>query len=209
MIIVWYFVASFLAFIIFGAQIIVSNTFEKIKVQSKLTQYISQILSLVAFLVMYKVSSVKIPVLNLTGVISIKSVTLLIITVIVTAFIVSSCKKERHNLFEWFIGGVLMEIPQRLFMQTFFMIVLSGVENGYYIAILLNAILWVQFIILQEIISGSKINRVVIMDSISSAFFSIGVGLLYVQTGCILMTMLAHGLERIVSVKMGEYRGNI
>lgn len=67
------------------------------------------------------------------------------------------------------------------------------------IAIVMNTVLWVQYILIQDFLSGISINRATINKIIASACFSIGIGYLYASSGSILLTMLGHGMERILS----------
>lgn len=208
MILIWYIVASLTVMIGVGVQALTSMLFNKINFTSKVVQFIFPLCFLGMFFMMNALSPVRIPVLNIAGIFSLKNLIILSATVVITSFIVSFEKSEKHNLFEWCIQGVAMEIPQRLFMQTFFMIVLRtmGIENADWIAVLMNSVLWIQFIIIQDIMCGQKVNRKAIPKVLSSLVFSLGTGVLYVSSGCIVLTMFAHGAERIMSEKLRELK---
>lgn len=206
MVIVWYIIASLIVSLIFGIQVVVLNIFNKSGYRTILSKYNFQFLFLIGFCIMYLISPVKISIFNFYGVLSLKNILIFTITVVITSFIVSFEKSDKHDgLVEWFIQGVAMEIPQRLFMQTFFMIVLANmqIKNSNLVAIIMNTIIWIQFIIVQDFMNGKKINKTGLLKILSSVCFSLGVGALYVSTGSIMVTMIAHGAERILSQKLG------
>ncbi|WP_291579467.1 hypothetical protein [Clostridium sp. UBA6640] len=211
MILVWYIIASLIASIVFGLQILILMLFKKTNINTKLSKYVFQLLFLVAFFILYFNAPVKVPVLNIVGIFTFKNIIIFLVTIFLTSYIVSFEKCEKHNFFEWSLLGISMEIPQRLFMQTFFMIVLRNMKlnNADLISILLNTILWIQFIFAQDIICGQKINRSVIPKILSSVCFSLGMGMLYVWSGCIIVTMIGHGTERILSDKLREKNDSI
>lgn len=64
-------------------------------------------------------------------------------------------------------------------------------------------------IIVQEVMGGKKVSSAILPEVIASFWFSIWVGILYRDTGNIIMPMLAHGLERILAYKIREKFGNI
>ncbi|MCT4542440.1 MAG: CPBP family glutamic-type intramembrane protease [Vallitalea sp.] len=91
-----------------------------------------------------------------------------------------------------------MEIPQRLLAQNLFFVIIGNFHTWGFIKvpILLNAILWVQLILMQEVMNKKKLSNKVIFEIAASFWFSIFVGTLYYRTGNILVPMLCHGLER-------------
>ena len=128
----------------------------------------------------------------------------MLICIMPTAIIVCIGRKYKPNEpFKMgnFLNGASMEIPQRLLVQNLFVVL--GVNTIIYksitLAILLNALIWVQFILIQEIISGNKITLKIIPEIIASFWFSIWVGVIYMDTGNILIAMLTHGLQRIIT----------
>jgi hypothetical protein len=100
-----------------------------------------------------------------------------------------------------FLDGVSMEIPQRLLIQNLFIVL--GLNQVIYseltLGILLNAAIWVQFIIIQEVIIEKKVSFAVIPELTASFWFSIWVGILYRVTGNIVIALFTHGLQRIVT----------
>jgi hypothetical protein len=94
-----------------------------------------------------------------------------------------------------------MEIPQRLLVQN--MLVVLNVNIIIYgsmtLGIFLNSLIWIQFIIVQEFICGRKITKKIMPEIIASAWFSIWVGILYSMSGNIIVPMITHGLERLVT----------
>jgi hypothetical protein len=108
----------------------------------------------------------------------------------------SKCNKF---IFNDFIDGAVMEIPQRLLDQNLFFLMIEDFQHTWgfiQVPILLNAILWVQFILMQEMMNKRKFSNKVIFEIAASFWFSFFVGLLYYRTGNILAPMLCHGLER-------------
>lgn len=129
----------------------------------------------------------------------------LLITILLTVFIVSQNKTEEQldgkQLLLYGLDGILMEIPQRLMMQSFVWYILKifDINNAIYISILLTAIVWCISIVIQNLLSKAKIDRRVLIDLLASFVFSIGAGYALVYSGFIGFTMLAHFLERVLS----------
>ncbi|NLO09482.1 MAG: CAAX protease [Clostridiales bacterium] len=94
-----------------------------------------------------------------------------------------------------------MEIPQRMMMQSFVYGFLSllGVSNLDNYTILATAIIWCMGIGIQGLIAGKHFNKDMLYDIIASLVFSLGIGYVYQKTGLILITMVAHFFERILS----------
>ena len=127
---------------------------------------------------------------------------------VITAFIVSQNTVEelpRGKELLWYgFDGVLMEIPQRLMMQSFVWYVLQkfNVKDALYISIFITALIWCVSIVIQNLIIKIKFNIQTVREIIASAFFSIGVGYILTKTMFILFPMVAHFIERIISTQL-------
>lgn len=194
-----YLIATVVVGLLFAIQIPFIYLISKLKL--KINNFSFQILFLIAFFIMYKSNPELISVFNCNYIVSLQAIVLLTLAVIPTVIIVQFEKREKHKFFEWVLLGISMEIPQRLFLQNFLFIILvkSGFSEANILSIIMNAILWVQFIIFQDVIFKQKLNLKSLPKIISSLWFSIFVGSLYFYSGNILMPILAHGLERMLS----------
>lgn len=167
-----------------------------------------QIWSLILFLIIYLSLKPNISILNTYNLFNLKTLLLFIIAIVPTSIISSQNKRSRSTKSKMlqFIDGASMEIPQRLLAQNLFVIlgVNSIVIYSLSLDILLNAIIWVEFILIQEMLQGKKLTRRLIPEVTASLWFSIWVGILYISTGNIIMPMLAHGLQRILTSIIGK-----
>jgi len=95
--------------------------------------------------------------------------------------------------------GICMEIPQRLLAQNIFVVFGPGraLVGPLPLSVALTALLWVQFIVLQEAVARRPIKAEAAYECAASAWFSIWVGLLYARTGNIALAMAAHGFEKV------------
>lgn len=99
------------------------------------------------------------------------------------------------------LTGMAVEIPSRALVQNLFVVfgatsvVFLSVTNS----IVLTAIIWVQFIIVQEVMMKKSLGSKVVLDSVASVWFSVWVGVIYLTTGSIILAMITHGLERWVA----------
>lgn len=124
--------------------------------------------------------------------------------VIVIALIVLKSSKEHLSYKEIFLSGldgVMMEIPQRMFMQTLVLLLLGywNVNNAEILCILVNSMIWCLGIVAQAVIMNQKINRHLLIDILSSFIFSIGMGYVFIRTELIIFPMLGHFIERVSS----------
>ena len=132
--------------------------------------------------------------------------------VFVTAWIVSKNDVEHlpqgKELCAYGIDGILMEIPQRLMMQSFVWHLLAEYNrsNALYIGILINALIWCMSILIQNFIFKIRFHVGVLRDLAASAFFSVGIGYMLGKTLFILYPMAAHFLERILSTLLRKKR---
>lgn len=109
----------------------------------------------------------------------------------------------------WYgIDGVLMEIPQRLMMQSFVWYILRkyGIKDALYLSIPVTSSIWCVSIVIQNMIFKIKFNIQTAREIIASAFFSIGVGYILAETMCIMFPMMAHFSERIISTLLRVWK---
>lgn len=153
-----------------------------------------------------------------SGIKSIKVYIVVILTVLITSIIITLKKiksKKGKDLFLWGLDGMLMEIPQRLMMQSFVygILKLFGVGSLNLYTIISTAFIWCISIEMQAILSRKPFDKEVLIDILASFIFSIGIGYAYQQTGLIVITMLAHFCERILSCYISDKKvkniGNI
>lgn len=173
--------------------------------------YLFQSWSFIVFLILWHLSSWKISVFDVHSLWNLKNIILICLSVIPTSIMVSKGKKEYIMPIKNFLSGASMEIPQRLLTQNLFTVlginvVVYGELTG---EIFLNALIWVQFIIVQEIINKKKFSSKIALDIAASFWFSIWVGILYNITGNIIITMIAHGLQRITTHEVRKRLENI
>lgn len=144
-------------------------------------------------------------VFNLKGIFDATSWGIVALTVLVTVLIITRKSKKStmkgKELLLYGFDGVLMEIPQRLMMQSFmwYLLELWIVENAAYYSILSTAIVWCISIIIQNFICKVKIDADTYIELLASFIFSIGIGFVFISTELILVTMFAHFCERILS----------
>lgn len=99
------------------------------------------------------------------------------------------------------LDGMVMEIAQRLMMQPFvyWLLYHFHIPCPTQCTVLITAIVWCLGILTQQLICKYDLNRAFAVEMLASFVFSIGVGYIFQKSGFILLTMLAHALERILS----------
>lgn len=166
--------------------------------------YQFQLWSLILFLIIWYLSPLKISIFNINNLWNLRNILLMLLSIIPTGIIIRKRKSHIDNPLENFLNGAMMEIPQRLLIQNLFIIL--GINTVIYkeltLGIFLNALVWVQFIIVQEVINKQKISSKIVPDIVASFWFSIWVGILYSITGNIVVTMITHGVQRIVAYEI-------
>lgn len=138
---------------------------------------------------------------------------ILAVTVALTSFIVSFNKADTlpkgKSLLLYGLDGALMEVPQRWMMQAFVILLLRlfGLDELYSIPI--TALVWCASICMQLALQKGKFTKKVVIDLVSSFVFSFGIGLVFIRANFIVMTMLAHFSERLLStaIRRLRYRG--
>ena len=186
----------------YGLVVFSALLIKKIYKKSFFDSYLFQFWSLIFFIIVYKIHPSNIFFLKTQNLWNLKNLLLILVCVIPTSFIAYLGKRyNESDIFkiENFLNGASMEIPQRLLIQNLFVVL--GVNIAIYgqitLSILLNALIWIQFIAVQEIINGKKITSKLIYEITASLWFSIWVGIIYVSTGNIIVTMMTHGLQRV------------
>lgn len=199
--------------LVFGVQILSTSIVKRIYKDDFKGAYLFQFWSLILALVAWYLKPEHISFFGAHSLWRLRNIVLILICIIPTAVILCVGRKYKPNQafsIENFLSGASMEIPQRLLIQNLF--TLLGVNVVIYrsmtLAIFLNALVWVQGIITQELIGGNKLSKKIIPEIIASFWFSIWVGIVYVETGNILIAMLTHGLQRLIThgirVKFGK-----
>ncbi|MBB6621962.1 hypothetical protein [Clostridium gasigenes] len=203
-IILKYILISILISLIFGITVLTNNITNKINRGKLINPYSFQLGSLLIFIVIWFFNKSKIEIFEVSRLVNWDNIVLMLITIIPTSVIVYWKNTDRtEKLFRLvdFLDGASMEIPQRLLVQNMFVIlnVNTIIYGSMTLAIVLNSLIWVQFIIVQEFICGRKVTKKIMPEVIASIWFSIWVGILYSISGNIIVPMIAHGLERMVA----------
>lgn len=132
-----------------------------------------------------------------------KSWLLVFATVVITAGIVSRNEKkdlpEGRKLFQYAVDGIIMEVPQRMMMQSFLYTLLLNEGKNVWISSILTAVVWCISICIQCVIMKQRFNRSVVYELLASFVFSTGVGYALLRTEFVGFTMVAHFLERLLS----------
>lgn len=128
-----------------------------------------------------------------------------ILTAIISAIIICNIKQRKYKsgikLLWWGIDGVLMEIPQRLMMQSIIYGILKYWEMPHIVfwTVTGTAVVWCASIVMQNLIVRQPLNKELIYEIAASLVFSIGIGYVYQQSGVIVLTMIGHFIERVIS----------
>jgi len=128
-----------------------------------------------------------------------------IATVVITSAIVtrkkSIIRRKGKELLFWGLDGLLMEIPQRLMMQSFIygILSLSDVSSSNLYAVMVTALVWCLGILMQAFLLKTRFDKELAIDIAASFVFSLGMGYVYQETGLIVISMIAHFCERVLS----------
>lgn len=145
--------------------------------------------------------------LNIRGVKlgNIKAYLIALVTTLITTSIITRKQTIMHvkgkEILLYGFDGLMMEIPQRLMMQSFVygMLKLLGVSSLIGYTIIATAIIWCMCIIVQSFLFRMPLHKDMLFDLLASFVFSLGIGYVYQVTGLIIISMIAHFCERIVS----------
>jgi len=209
-ILISYIIASLIVSLIFGIQLLITLLVNKINANINMSKYLFQLLFMMAFIVLYGLFPLRGRLLNFQNFIEPINFVLFVVAVVPISYLIARKRAAVHKLLEWVLLGISMEVPQRLFMQNLFyaLLVTFSATHCHLISIVLNALIWAQFIVVQEKIAGNKLSKDVLWDALSSIWFSLAVGLLYEISGNILLPMAAHGCERLLSEILRKRMGN-
>lgn len=209
-----YFIVSIVVSLIFGVVVLSDSIIKKRFKKNLIGPYLFQLWSLILFVAIWTYYKAEISVLNMNNLLNWNYLLLLLMSIVPTSIIVyqnNNIKPNHQFKLKHFLNGASMEIPQRLLIQNLFVIL--GINIVIYgplsLSILLNATIWVQFIMVQEIISGNKITKALLPEIIASFWFSIWIGILYNEMGNIIIPMLAHGLQRYATYMMKMRYGKV
>ena len=127
-------------------------------------------------------------------------------TVLITVAVVSVNEPDNipygRKMLWYALDGVMMEVPQRMMMQTFMCLLLDMWGIDIVFSVLVTAIVWCISICIQCVIMKSKFDKSVGVELLSSFIFSVGAGVVLIRTELIVFTMVAHFMERIVSTEI-------
>ena len=143
--------------------------------------------------------------IQISGIRNIRVYIIAIVTTVITTAIITRKKpikgKKGKDMLIWGLDGLLMEIPQRLMMQSFIygILKLLGVSLLNFCTIIATALIWCMGIVMQTFLLKKQFDEDVVFDILSSLVFSLGIGYVYQQTGLIVISMMAHFCERILS----------
>lgn len=196
--IIWsYLIATLSIFVMFGLAVLGSKYIR----WDKVNRFLFPLAGGLLFIILNFISVRQIRVLHIKTLLDVSNLLLIVLAVIPTSFIMFMADNNKPTepfKIEEFLNGVSMEIPQRLYTQNLFFILCNRwfIHESFHLGILLNAILWVQFILLQQVMGGGKMTKVVVLEALASFWFSLVAGLLYFHTGNIVIVMATHGLQR-------------
>lgn len=198
-----YLLAFLVAGLIFGLTFLTGIMIYKMSNKKYKGSYLFQFWGFIAFVVIYMLYPDMIRVTNFKNVFRLQNFLLMIVAAlpINIYFYYKGIRLQISGTkaVVAFFDGISMEIPQRLFMQNLFLVMTLGsvILKDSTWAVLLNALIWVQCILVQEFLIGERKYKKVVPELITSFWFSIWIGILYFSTGNILLPMITHGLLRI------------
>lgn len=184
--------------ILFGLTIVLSNTGAKV-----VRPFLMPIISIIPVIILLIITRVNI--FNLYNLFDGISWIILIITNINVIMLItlnsSNLHLSRKEIFVNGLEGLMMEIPQRVLMQNFIFALLAywNVDNSNIWCIVVNANIWCLGILVQALIMKQKLHKALFIEILSSFIFSIGIGYVFIKTELILLPMIAHFAERIIS----------
>ena len=186
----------------YGLYFIIGVLIQKFKIPwlSYLNTLLSSIIPI--FLI---VSTLGVYPIQISGIQNIRVYIIVIVTIVITTAIITRKKsikaKQGKDLLIYGFDGILMEIPQRLMMQSFVYRILKllGVSSLNLYTIIATGFIWCMGIIMQTFLLKKQFDEDVFFDILSSFVFSLGIGYVYQQTGLIIVSMIAHFCVRMLS----------
>ncbi|MCR4679921.1 MAG: hypothetical protein K5679_14370 [Lachnospiraceae bacterium] len=98
------------------------------------------------------------------------------------------------------LAGALMEVPQRAMMMPFVIMLLEKRGLNTVWSVVITALIWLAGMLFQSVLMTRNFSgKTVVGEMIPSLIFSLGIGYAFYTTGCILVPMVFHALERILS----------
>lgn len=176
---------------------LISRKTDKMRID---TTYILSFISLLIVLIFKIFYKEEFSIIGGKSILSMKVLFQMFIAAFVAACLASLAKHEQHksNLKAQILTGMAMEVPMRALVQNLFVIfgATAVLFHSITLSIILTAIFWVQFIMIQEIMIKRTLSSKVVLDSMASMWFSIWVGVIYLTTGSMIVIMITHALER-------------
>lgn len=193
--------------LIYGLMMLSVGVVKKLSRGSCNGNYLFQLWGLVIVLIIYSLYPSNINFFQTENIFTWNTLFLIIMSVIPTSLIVmyrEGTNPLKPFSIKHFLDGASMEIPQRLLSQNLLIIFCENIFKfkALPLMVILNGFIWVQFILIQEIIIYRKISIKIMPDIISSFWFSIWIGIFYMYTGNIIIVMLTHGLERYTAYSL-------
>ncbi|MCR5255115.1 MAG: hypothetical protein K6D96_04215 [Acetatifactor sp.] len=100
----------------------------------------------------------------------------------------------------------LLELPDRMMLQTFVMLVIYTYGGNPYWGIYINALILAIVRLTDDILRKRKKKYRIISNIISGLIFSIGIGYVYYCTGAILYIVCARGAYIYILAKMNDWK---
>ena len=98
------------------------------------------------------------------------------------------------------LAGALMEVPQRAMMMPFVIMLLEKRGLNTVWSVVITALIWLAGMLFQSVLMTKNFSgKTVVSEMIPALIFSLGIGYAFYATGCILVPMVFHALERILS----------
>jgi heme/copper-type cytochrome/quinol oxidase subunit 4 len=210
-ILITYLLGFTLSVLLFALSFVASNKIKKEKLKY-VFPFLMPIVAIVPTLIVLTKIDMKDRVFNISAITDGVCWSVLLITVLVVAFLISMKSKRTKmtskEILANGLSGMTMEIPQRLLMQTllYMLLKLWEVSNAGFLSYLLNAFVWCTGIIVQALLDREAFNKDLFLDVFASFLFSIGIGYVFMRSGLIILPLIAHFMERIVSKTIINYR---
>lgn len=186
----------------FGLNIVIGILIQKTKI-SWLTYFNTLLASVIPVFLIYLTLGIY-PV-KVSGFRHIKAYMITILTIVITTAVITRKKtlihKKGKEILFYGLDGLMMEIPQRMMMQSFLYGILKILNVSFLnlYTIIATGFIWCMGIITQAFLLKKQFDQDMIFDILSSFVFSLGIGYVYQKTGLIIITMTAHFCERVLS----------
>lgn len=130
----------------------------------------------------------------------------ILVNVFILLFIRRPYKKQKcvQYLLTLFEAGS-MEIPMRMMMMNFLLLLLEHWCLPRYLSIVFTGIVWCMAILVQAVVFHQQWKETVI-EMIASFMFSLGVGYVYYSTRVLLFAIVGHVLERAIGLEVVDVR---